>query len=71
MQQLIIQLSPEAAVQMGLVDPNQVMMAQNANNGAIGVSEEGSAEDRAAKKTTNTDRLDRAREKARSASEVK
>lgn len=71
MQQLIIQLSPEAAVQMGLVDPNQVMMAQNANNGAPGVSEEGSAEDRAAKKTTNTDRLDRAREKARSASEVK
>lgn len=71
MQQLIIQLSPEAAVQMGLVDPNQVMMAQNANNGAPGASEEGSAEDRAAKKTTNTDRLDRAREKARSASEVK
>jgi hypothetical protein len=71
MQQLIIQLSPEAAVQMGLVDPNQVMMAQNANNGAPGVSEEGSAEDRAAKKTTNTDRLDRAREAARSASEVK
>lgn len=71
MQQLIIQLSPEAAVQMGLVDPNQVMMAQNANNGAPGVSEEGSAKDRAAKKTTNTDRLDRARETARSASEVK
>lgn len=71
MQQLIIQLSPEAAVQMGLVDPNQLMMAQNANNGATGVSEEGSAEDRAAKKTTNTDRLDRARETARSASEVK
>lgn len=71
MQQLIIQLSPEAAVQMGLVDPNQVMMAQNANNGATGVSDEGSAEDRAAKKTTNTDRLDRARETARSASEVK
>lgn len=71
MQQLIIQLSPEAAVQMGLVDPNQVMMAQNANNGVTGVSEEGSAEDRAAKKTTNTDRLDRARETARSASEVK
>lgn len=71
MQQLIIQLSPEAAVQMGLADPNQVMMAQNANNGATGVSEEGSAEDRAAKKTTNTDRLDRARETARSASEVK
>lgn len=71
MQQLIIQLSPEAAVQMGLIDPNQIMMAQNANNGARGVSEEGSAEDRAAKKTTNTDRLDRAREKARSASEVK
>lgn len=71
MQQLIIQLSPEAAVQMGLVDPNQVMMAQNANNGATGVSEEGSAEDRAAKKTTNADRLDRARETARSASEVK
>lgn len=71
MQQLIIQLSPEAAVQMGLVDPNQVMMPQNANNGAPGVSEEGSAEDRAAKKTTNTDRLDRARETARSASEVK
>lgn len=71
MQQLIIQLSPEAAVQMGLVDPNQVMMAQNANNGATGASEEGSAEDRAAKKTTNTDRLDRARETARSASEVK
>lgn len=71
MQQLIIQLSPEAAVQMGLIDPNQIMMAQNANNGATGVSEEGSAEDRAAKKTTNTDRLDRAREKARSASEVK
>lgn len=71
MQQLIIQLSPEAAVQMGLVDPNQVMMAQNANNGALGVSEEGSAEDRAAKKTTNTDRLERARETARSASEVK
>lgn len=71
MQQLIIQLSPEAAVQMGLVDPNQVMMAQNANNGTTGVSEEGTAEDRAAKKTTNTDRLDRARETARSASEVK
>lgn len=71
MQQLIIQLSPEVAVQMGLVDPNQVMMAQSANNGAPGVSEEGSAEDRAAKKTTNTDRLDRARETARSASEVK
>ena len=71
MQQLIIQLSPEAAVQMGLVDPNQVMMAQNANNGALGVSEEGTAEDRAAKKTTNSDRLDRARETARSASEVK
>lgn len=71
MQQLIIQLSPEAAVQMGLVDPNQVMMAQNANNGVLGVSEEGSAEDRAAKKTTNTDRLERARETARSASEVK
>lgn len=71
MQQLIIQLSPEAAVQMGLVDPNQIMMAQNANNGAPGASEEGTAEDRAAKKTTNTDRLDRAREKARSASEVK
>lgn len=71
MQQLIIQLSPEAAVQMGLVDPNQVMMAQNENNGATGVSDEGSAEDRAAKKTTNTDRLDRARETARSASEVK
>lgn len=71
MQQLIIQLSPEAAVQMGLVDPNQLMMAQNANNGATGVSEEGSAEDRAAKKTTNTDRLDRARETARKASEVK
>ena len=71
MQQLIIQLSPEAAVQMGLVDPNQVMMAQSANNGATGVSEEGSAEDRAAKKTTNTDRLERARETARSASEVK
>lgn len=70
MQQLIIQLSPEAAVQM-VVDPNQVMMAQNANNGATGVSEEGTAEDRAAKKTTNTDRLDRARETARSASEVK
>lgn len=71
MQQLIIQLSPEAAVQIGLIDPNQVMMAQNANNGATVASEEGSAEDRAAKKTTNTDRLDRAREKARSASEVK
>ena len=71
MQQLIIQLSPEAAVQMGLLDPNQLMMAQRANNGATVVSEEGSAEDRAAKKTTNTDRLDRAREKARSASEVK
>lgn len=71
MQQLIIQLSPEAAVQMGLVDPNQVMMAQNANNGATGVSEEGTAEDRAAKKTTNSDRLERARETARSASEVK
>lgn len=71
MQQLIIQLSPEADVQMGLIDPNQIMMAQNANNGARGASEEGSAEDRAAKKTTNTDRLDRAREKARSASEVK
>lgn len=71
MQQLVIQLSPEAAVQMGLIDPNQIMMAKNANNGSTGVSEEGSAEDRAAKKTTNTDRLDRAREKARSASEVK
>lgn len=71
MQQLIIQLSPEAAVQIGLVDPNQLMMAQNANNGDTGVSEEGTAEDRAAKKTTNTDRLDRARETARSASEVK
>lgn len=71
MQQLIIQLSPEAAVQMGLIDPNQIMMAQNANNGVTRVSEEESAEDRAAKKTTNTDRLDRAREKARSASEVK
>lgn len=71
MQQLIIQLSPEAAVQMGLVDPNQVMMAQNANNGVLGVSEEGTAEDRAEKKTTNSDRLDRARETARSASEVK
>nr|DAI85834.1 MAG TPA: Portal protein [Caudoviricetes sp.] len=71
MQQLIIQLSPEAAVQMGLVDPNQLMMAQNANNGVLGVSEEGTTEDRAAKKTTNTDRLERAREKARSASEVK
>ena len=71
MQQLIIQLSPEAAVQMGLIDPNQIMMAQNANNGVTRASEEGSAEDRAAKKTTNTDRLDRAREKARSASEVK
>ena len=71
MQQLIIQLSPEAAVQMGLIAPNQIMMTQNANNGATGVSDEGSAEDRAAKKTTNTDRLDRAREKARSASEVK
>ncbi len=71
MQQLIIQLSPEAAVQMGLVDPNQLMMAQNANNGVLGVSEEGPAEDRAAKKTTNTDRLDRARETARKASEVK
>lgn len=71
MQQLIIQLSPEAAVQMGLVDPNQVMMAQNANNGVLGVSDEGTAEDRAAKKTTNTDRLDRARETARKASEVK
>lgn len=71
MQQLIIQLSPEAAVQIGLIDPNQIMMAQNANNGATMASEEGSAEDRAAKKTTNTDRLDRAREKARSASEVK
>ena len=71
MQQLIIQLSPEAAVQMGLVDPNQVMMAQSANNGATGVPEEWTAEDRAAKKTTNTDRLDRARETARSASEVK
>lgn len=71
MQQLIIQLSPEAAVQMGLVDPNQLMMAQNANNGALGVSDEGTAEDRAAKKTTNTDRLDRARETARKASEVK
>ena len=71
MQQLIIQLSPEAAVQMGLVDPNQLMMAQNANNGVSGVSEDGSAEDRAAKKTTNTDRLDRARETARKASEVK
>lgn len=71
MQQLIIQLSPEAAVQMGLIDPNQIMMAQKANNGDTMVSEEGSAEDRAAKKTTNTDRLDRAREKARSASEVK
>lgn len=71
MQQLIIQLSPESAVQMGLIDPNQIMMAQNANNGDTRVSEEGSAEDRAAKKTTNTDRLDRAREKARRASEVK
>lgn len=71
MQQLIIQLSPESAVQMGLVDPNQLMMAQNANNGVLGVSEEGTAEDRAAKKTTNTDRLDRARETARKASEVK
>lgn len=71
MQQLIIQLSPEAAVQMGLVDPNQLMMAQNANNGVSGVSDEGTAEDRAAKKTTNTDRLDRARETARKASEVK
>lgn len=71
MQQLIIQLSPEAAVQMGLIDPNQIMMAQNANNGVTRVSEEGSAEDRAAKKTTNSDRLDRAREKARRASEVK
>lgn len=71
MQQLIIQLSPEAAVQMGLVDPNQVMMAQNANNGVLGVSDEWTAEDRAAKKTTNTDRLDRARETARKASEVK
>ena len=71
MQQLIIQLSPEAAVQMGLVDPNQLMMAQNANNGVLGVSEEGTTEDRAAKKTTNTDRLDRARETARKASEVK
>lgn len=71
MQQLIIQLSPEAAVQMGLVDPNQVMMAQNANNGVLGVSDEGTTEDRAAKKTTNTDRLDRARETARKASEVK
>lgn len=71
MQQLIIQLSPEAAVQMGLVDPNQLMMAQNANNGVLGVSEEGTAEDIAAKKTTNTDRLDRARETARKASEVK
>lgn len=71
MQQLIIQLSPEAAVQMGLIDPNQIMMAQKANNGDTMASEEGSAEDRAAKKTTNTDRLDRAREKARSASEVK
>lgn len=71
MQQLIIQLSPEAAVQMGLVDPNQLMMAQNANNGALGVSDEGTAEDRAAKKTTNTDRLDRARETARKSSEVK
>ena len=71
MQQLIIQLSPEAAVQMGLVDPNQLMMAQNANNGVLGASDEGTAEDRAAKKTTNTDRLDRARETARKASEVK
>lgn len=71
MQQLIIQLSPEAAVQMGLVDPNQLMMAQNANNGVSGVSDDGTAEDRAAKKTTNTDRLDRARETARKASEVK
>lgn len=71
MQQLIIQLSPEAAVQMGLVDPNQLMMAQNANNGVLGVSDEGTAEDRAAKKTTNTDRLDRARETARKSSEVK
>lgn len=71
MQQLIIQLSPEAAVQMGLVAPNQLMMAQNANNGVLGVSEEGTTENRAAKKTTNTDRLERAREKARSATEVK
>jgi hypothetical protein len=71
MQQLIIQLSPEAAMQMGLVDPNQVMVAQNANNGVLGVSEDGTADERAAKKTTNTDRLEKARDKARSASEVK
>lgn len=70
MAQAVIQYMPQVAAQMGLVDASQLNVAQNANNGVSGVLGEGTAEERAARKTTDDTRTARARETARKTAEA-
>lgn len=70
MAQAIIQYMPQVAAQMGLVDASQLNVAQNANNGVSVVLGDGTAEERAARKTTDDTRTARARETARKTAEA-
>jgi hypothetical protein len=71
MSQAITQYLPDLAVQMGLVDATQVNMSQNANESVSGVLGEGTAEERASRKSTDDTRTANAREKAKHYAEVK
>lgn len=73
MAQIIVQTMPEVAVQMGLVDPTQAQTAPAARPKPSSNSSSGSdtAEDRAARKSTDTTRTHTARLKAAKAAEVK
>lgn len=71
MAQAITQLLPDVAVQMGLVDATQLNVAQNANNGVSAVLGEGTAEERAARKSTDDTRTAKARETAKRTAEAK
>ena len=70
MAQAIIQYMPQVAAQMGLVDASQLNVAQNANNGVSVALGDGTAEERAARKTTDDTRTARARETARKTAEA-
>lgn len=73
MAQIIVQTMPEVAVQMGLVDPTQAQTAPAARPKSSSNPSSGSdtAEDRAARKSTDTTRTHTARLKAAKAAEVK
>lgn len=68
MAQLVVQTMPEAAMQMGLIDPSSMPQTQSPRGERLNTK--GTAEERAARKSTDDTRTANARKAARAAAEV-